>query len=175
MGAEPGKNAEQFDIDVSDSQTHMRGLDRERLSAIIERVLRAEGIARAEISLALVDNPSIHEINKRHLDHDFPTDVISFVLSEPDDETLSGDLVVSTEMAVDMARRDGIDAWTELVLYVIHGLLHICGHDDLTEAGAAEMRRREGELLAQEGLTHHFSPAQTQDETAGRERVSWPG
>jgi hypothetical protein len=57
-----------------------------------------------------------------------------------------------------MAARDGVPAWTELVLYAVHGLLHLCGYDDLTEEGAAAMRRREGELLAAEGLSHPFSP-----------------
>jgi probable rRNA maturation factor len=75
-----------------------------------------------------------------------------------EEDALSGELIVSFETAERMAGRDGADAWTELVLYVIHGLLHLCGHDDLTEDGAAAMRRREGEMLAGEGLAHPFSP-----------------
>jgi probable rRNA maturation factor len=147
-------------IEISDAQTHMPGLDRARLVAIAQAVLAAEAILAAEISVAIVNNTTIHEINRRHLDHDCPTDVISFVLSEPGDDCLSGELVVSAEMAVEMAERDGVSSFTELSLYMIHGLLHLCGHDDLTEAGAAGMRRREAEMLTLAGLSHPFSPVE---------------
>ena len=45
----------------------------------------------------------------------------------------------------------------ELALYIVHGLLHLCGHDDTTESGAAEMRRREDEILSASGITNPFS------------------
>jgi probable rRNA maturation factor len=146
-------------VDVGDTQGHLTGLDRGRLAEVARHVLEAEGIARAEVSIAVVDDPTIHDLNRLHLDHDEPTDVISFVLSDPGDGCLSGELIVSAETAVRMARVDGIEPLTELTLYVVHGLLHLCGHDDLTEPGAASMRRREGELLASLGLAHPFSPA----------------
>jgi probable rRNA maturation factor len=145
------------DVEVGDARSFLGPSDRPRLAALARRVLEAEGVSRAEISIVLVDDPTIHDVNRRHLDHDWPTDVISFVLSDPDEEMLSGELIVSYETAARMAERDGVLAWTELVLYVVHGLLHLCGHDDLTEEGAAAMRWREGELLAAEGLSHPFS------------------
>ncbi len=156
-------------IEISDAQTHLPGLDVRRLAGLAARVLRAEGLDRAEVSIAIVDDPTIRELNRLHLGHDWATDVISFVLSEPGD-TLSGEVVVSAETAVASARRDGLDAGTELMLYLVHGLLHLCGHDDLTEAGASAMRRREGELLAGEGLSHPFSPALA----STREGATWP-
>ncbi len=160
-------------IDISDGQAHLPGLDRLHLSAIARRVLMAEGIDRAEVSIALVNDATIAEINLRHLNHEGPTDVISFLLSEHGDGVLSGELVVSAEMAVEMARRDGIDARTELTLYVIHGLLHLCGHDDLTDPGAAAMRLCEAKHLAAEGLSHPFSPIGGQVDASARERASW--
>ena len=145
-------------VEVSDARSFLDPAARPRLAAIARRVLEAEGTSRAEVSVAIVDDPTIHAVNRDHLDHDWPTDVISFILSEGADDGLAGELVVSFETAARMAERDGVEVWTELVLYVIHGLLHLCGHDDLTEDGAAAMRRREGQLLAREGLAHPFSP-----------------
>ena len=155
-------------VEVGDTRSLLRPADRPRLADVARRVLEAEGVARAEVSIAVVDDPTIHGVNRRHLDHDCPTDVISFLLSDPGDEVLSGELIVSAETAARMARRDGVDTWTELVLYATHGLLHLCGHDDQTEEGAAAMRLREGELLAAEGLSHPFSPA------PAPEVPSWP-
>jgi probable rRNA maturation factor len=155
----PAPDPPRIVVEVGDARSFLTADDRTRLADVARRVLEAEGVSRAEVSIAVVDDRTIHGVNRRHLDHDWPTDVISFVLSEPGDEVLSGELIVSAETAARMARRDGVDTWTELVLYATHGLLHLCGHDDLTEAGAAAMRRREGELLAAEGLSHPFSPA----------------
>jgi probable rRNA maturation factor len=164
-------------VEVGDTQTAFPDLDRTRLAGLARRILQAEGIDRAQVSIAIVDDSTIHEVNRRHLDHDCPTDVISFLLSEPGDDTLSGELVVSAETAVRMARIDGVEPWTELVLYVIHGLLHLCGLDDLTEPGAAAMRGREGELLEAEGLSHPFSPSGPDTEVGAiapdREHAPW--
>src|SRR6187402_2660849 len=73
----------EFVVDISNQQTHLP-VDSRRLSDVVEHVLREEGLDRAEISLALVDDAAIHRVNREHLGHDYPTDVISFVLS-PDD------------------------------------------------------------------------------------------
>ncbi len=146
-------------VEVGDARSFLDPADRTSLAALARRVLEAEGISRAEVSIAIVDDPTIHAVNRDHLGHDWPTDVISFILSGGGDDIFSGEIIVSHETADRMARLDGIDSWTELVLYVIHGLLHLCGHDDLTDDGAAAMRRREGELLACEGLAHPFSAA----------------
>ncbi len=156
----PAEPATAVVVEVGDARSFLGPADRPLLAAIARRVLEAEGISCAEVSIALVDDPTIHAVNRDHLAHDWPTDVISFVLSEGADDRLAGELIVSFETAARMAERDGVGVWTELVLYVIHGLLHLCGHDDLTEEGAAAMRRREGELLRAEGLAHSFSPIQ---------------
>jgi probable rRNA maturation factor len=127
-------------------------VDRARMRQTARTVLEGEGIKEAEISLAFVDNPSIHQLNQRYLQHDEPTDVLSFPLSEPGARKLTGELVIGAEVAKSQAESRGHDVQAELALYVIHGLLHLCGHDDKTVRGTAAMRERERHYLAQLGL-----------------------
>ena len=127
-------------------------VDRKRVREVVRAVLDGEGIADAEISLAFVDNPTIHTLNKRYLDHDEPTDVLSFPLSEPNARRLAGELVIGVEVAQAVAQERGHDVGHELALYVIHGLLHLCGFDDHDAADVAAMRARERHYLQQLGL-----------------------
>jgi probable rRNA maturation factor len=171
VNAVPGRDAPSpIEVEVSDTQGHME-IDPLALTALVRRVLEGEGIARASLSVALVDDATIHAVNRRHLDHDWPTDVISFLFSEPGEPVLSGELVVSAEHALSVARRVGTDPWSELALYVVHGLLHLCGYDDLAAPDVDAMRRREAEILAREGLTNTF-PLVGLAEADDRERES---
>ncbi len=140
-----------FKIDISDLHSQLSAND-ERLRNIIERVLLEERISSADISLALVDDAEIHRINREFLGHDYPTDVISFVLGDPSQalprEHLEGELVVSAETAIREASAHGWSAADELLLYVVHGLLHLCGYDDLTDEDRPVMRSRERQVLS---------------------------
>ena len=127
-------------------------VDRKQVREIVRAVLDGEGVADAEISLAFVDNPTIHTLNKRYLDHDEPTDVLSFPLSEPNAKRLAGELVVGVEVALAQARERNHDVQQELALYVIHGLLHLCGYDDKSDETARAMRSRERHYLQELGL-----------------------
>src|SRR2546423_906766 len=106
-----------LEVEISDTQGHLK-VDPEALARLARGVLAGEGIGRASLSIALVDEATIHAMNRRHLAHDWPTDVLSFRLSEPDDPVLAGELVVSAEMAAATARQAGVDPWAELALYV---------------------------------------------------------
>jgi probable rRNA maturation factor len=127
-------------------------IDRRRLREVVRTVLEGEGVADAEVSLAFVDNPTIQLLNQRYLEHDEPTDVLSFPLSEPNAKQLASELVIGAEVALAQATERGHDVQAELALYVIHGLLHLCGYDDQTEKGAAAMRERERHYLSALGL-----------------------
>jgi probable rRNA maturation factor len=127
-------------------------LDRSALRQAVRQVLEGEGIHDAEISLAFVDNATIHQLNKRYLEHDEPTDVLSFPLSEPNARRLAGELVIGVEVAQAQAAAHGHGVAAELALYVIHGLLHLCGYDDKAPAAATEMRQRERHYLQLLGL-----------------------
>jgi probable rRNA maturation factor len=127
-------------------------IDHARMREAVRSVLASEDEADYEISLAFVDNPTIHRLNQRYLQHDEPTDVLSFPLSEPGARRLAGELVVGVEVAIEQAAARGHDVQIELTLYVIHGLLHLCGYDDHDDVDRAVMRNRERFYLRQLGL-----------------------
>jgi probable rRNA maturation factor len=122
-------------------------VDRARMRETVRVVLEGEGVKDAEISLAFVDNPTIHRLNQRYLQHDEPTDVLTFPLGEPNVKKLAGEVVIGAEVAKAQAEERGHDVQAELALYVIHGLLHLCGFDDHAENDAARMRERERHYL----------------------------
>ena len=150
--------------------------DEADLRAVALHTLAAEGLTLpVALTVVLVDDATIHDLNRRFLDHDEPTDVITFPLSEPGDPELSGELVVSAEMAVATAGESGADPLHELALYVVHGLLHLCGLDDQTPEDADAMRAGEGEALASLGLTNTFPLVGPPDSAVeGMEMKRWP-
>lgn len=158
-------------MEVSDTQSCLP-VDRQALVRLANLVLQREQVARASISIVLVDDATIHGINRRHLGHDWPTDVITFPLSDPGDSELSGELVLSTEMAAATSREAGVDPQAELALYLVHGLLHLCGYDDQNDADSNLMRRREAEILAQAGLPNTYAALVSQiDDSAEQEEA----
>jgi len=97
-------------------------------------------------SISIVDDPTIHRLNREHLDHDWPTDVISFVFDNEDDE-IDGEIIASIDTAARLAQQA---AWTtddELLLYIVHGLLHFAGLDDINPKDRDEMRQAEQDCL----------------------------
>ena len=127
-------------------------VDRPRLKDVARTVLEGEGVTAAAVSLAFVDDATIHRLNKQFLNHDEPTDVITFPLSSPGAKTLEGEIVIGAEVARARAAELRHDEQHELALYVIHGLLHLCGYDDTTHAALRRMRGRERHFLKLLGL-----------------------
>ncbi|MFH1300759.1 MAG: rRNA maturation RNase YbeY [Planctomycetota bacterium] len=155
---------DQFQIKIQNSQHHL-AIDEALLQETACFVLQSEKVAQADISLAIIDNAAIRELNQQYLEHDYDTDVLSFLLEcqldtekqDPDlrgaGKTIEGEIIVSAEMAVSMSESYQWSAANELLLYVIHGLLHLCGYDDLTEEEIQLMRIREQQIFDQRGLT----------------------
>lgn len=134
-----------------------RTVDEVRLKRAVQEVLAEAGVRAGEVSIAIVTDPEMHAVNRQYLDHDYPTDVLSFVL-EFDEEraTLEGQIIASLDYAAKEAERFGWSAEDELLLYVIHGALHLVGHDDHTPAGRTAMRQAEAEHLSRFGLQHRY-------------------
>ncbi len=122
--------------------------DRPACGRLAAAVLSSEGLADYRTSLVLVDNAEILEINRRFLEHDYVTDVIAFPLDDdPDDRSCHGEVVVSAEKALEEARTRGEPPQRELYRYVVHGLLHLAGWDDLAPADRKAMWTRQEDLL----------------------------
>ena len=139
-------------IQVDFCNQSSREVDHRRLILAATRVLEEAELERAQVSLAVIDDPAMHELNRRHLDHDYPTDVLSFVLEQSNGE-LEGEVIVSIETAESQAREYGWAAEDELLLYVIHGVLHLIGYDDKSPEACEEMRLAETRHLGKFGLT----------------------
>ena len=132
-------------------QQRVLPLDEQWLRQIVTVVLSGEGAASASVSVAVLDDKAIHELNRRYLHHDYPTDVLSFVLEEGD-QGLEGEVIVSAETAAREAAGFGWSAADELALYVVHGTLHLLGYDDHEDSDIAAMRAKERHYLARMGI-----------------------
>ena len=125
-------------------------VDRRLLRSRAARVLQALSRARSELSIALVDDATIADMNARYRGESRATDVLSFSLVEGEyadhGGNLLGDVVISVETAARHARRAhrGLDA--EVARLLIHGTLHLLGHDHETDDDARKMRAEERRL-----------------------------
>lgn len=128
-------------VEINNTQKAL-DIDETRLTEALRSVLEGENIRQAQVSLVVVGAGKMHELNRRHLAHDYPTDVLSFTL-ERTEERLEGEIIVSADEALLNAANYGWSAEAELTLYAIHGALHLCGYDDLDDDAAAVMHERE--------------------------------
>ncbi|QVL32288.1 rRNA maturation RNase YbeY [Telmatocola sphagniphila] len=134
------------------SPQEIHPLPYQRLRECARAVVEGEGFKEGKISLAFVDNTTIHRINKQFLNHDEPTDVITFPWSGSGAKKLEGELVIGVEVAIEQAIDRGHSTDEELCLYVIHGCLHLCGYDDRKPKDSKLMRKMERQYLAALGL-----------------------
>ncbi len=140
------------------------------LRQAVRTVLAGESLERAEISVAIVDDAAIHGLNLKYLQHDYATDVLSFLLNSPG-EPLEGEIVLSAETAAREASQYGWNKEDELLLYLIHGTLHLIGHDDTSDAERAAMRAKERRYLAELGRHPRYDerePAPCDSRAVGR-------
>jgi probable rRNA maturation factor len=126
-------------------------VDAEQIELAIRWALADSPYDEATVSIAVVDDETIHELNRQFLAHDYPTDVLSFTL-EDDPPQLEGEIVVSVDTARQNAAEAGWSADDELLLYVIHGTLHLAGYLDKDPEDFAEMRAAEATVLDRLGV-----------------------
>ncbi len=107
---------------------------------------------QGEIGIRVTTDAAIHQINREHLGHDYPTDVISFPYAA-NRPHIEGELVVSVDTASERANELGWSVDHELLLYVVHGTLHIAGMDDHEPQDRLAMRHAEREVMLQLGVS----------------------
>ena len=136
---------------IIDVQLRCRELDvaSERIEAFARTVLTAESYRTGNVDICITDDEEIAAVNREHLGHEGPTDVISFDLgTKPAPHRyVDGEVIVSAQRARQEAERRGIPADQELLRYVAHGLLHLVGYDDGEPDERNKMWARQEQLL----------------------------
>jgi probable rRNA maturation factor len=110
----------------------------------------------ADMTIVLTDDAQLHELNREYLGVDAPTDVLSFPASETDPETGApylGDILISIPRATEQAQAAGHPIEAEVQLLVVHGTLHLLGHDHAEAAEKARMWEAQAEVMSQLGLS----------------------
>jgi probable rRNA maturation factor len=153
----------------------VRVFNRQRARAVDTRLLRRMtrslltetlGLEEFDLAVHLVGARAMAGLNQLHLSHEGPTDVITldysmgYGTSGAANESAkgpAGEIMVCVDVAAEQARRFQATWQTELARYVIHGILHLQGHDDQSAAGRRRMKREEGRLLKELGGRFHLS------------------
>lgn len=128
----------------------LRDVDRRLLRSRAQRVLRELERSGAELSIALVDDATIAELNRKYRNKAGPTDVLSFSQHEGERAGLAGnllgDVVISLETAARQARQAHRGLDSEVAQLLVHGILHLIGHDHEQDDEARVMQRLERRL-----------------------------
>ena len=133
-------------------EVEARPVSDEALCSAVAAALDFGGESGREVSLALVSDETLAELHGRFLDDPSKTDVMSFLLEEDEDgDGAWGEVIVSVDRAREVAKERGLAFEREVVLYVVHGTLHLCGFDDHEDEDRAEMRAAEAAVLAKLG------------------------
>lgn len=111
----------------------------------IEKIIVSENKELGEINYIFCDDDYLHKINVEYLEHDTLTDIITFDYTEGD--ILSGDIFISVERVQDNANDFEVSFQTELLRVMAHGVLHLCGYKDKSDADSLQMRAKEEEKM----------------------------
>jgi probable rRNA maturation factor len=140
----------QNDIEIRFQKRYL-GVDARWVRRILLKTLAYEKKRNSALSVFLTDDKEIRKINKRYLNHDYATDVISFWLKKEhlagSESKYLGDLVVSVETAKNTAKEMRIFFKEELARYLVHGTLHLLGYDDKKPVDKKRMCARQENIL----------------------------
>ncbi|MFH1459202.1 MAG: rRNA maturation RNase YbeY [Candidatus Omnitrophota bacterium] len=126
-------------------------INQKKLRSFAEKVLKNKGIDKTELSVLLVDNLKIKQLNEKYLGKNSATDVLAFRMADGDFNEIHpeilGDVIISLEMAKKCAKQLNSRWEEEVYLYLTHGILHLLGYSDLTEKGFNQMQEMQKEIL----------------------------
>jgi probable rRNA maturation factor len=149
------------------NRQRVRKINLRLLKKIAAALLEDLEIAKAELEIDLVEGPEMTRLNEIFLKHKGSTDVITFDYRfgvppsggkfskksartnrlKPELQTLHGEIFICVDEAVLQAQKFGVSWQSEVVRYIIHGILHLLGHDDLCAGARRKMKREENRLL----------------------------
>ena len=134
-------------IDFEFLEVKIPGFDSEFFISSLESLIGSENFESGEITIVFCTDDYLLEMNKRYLNHDFYTDIITFDYSE--NGVISGDLFISVDRVNDNAGSFSVSVDNELKRVIYHGVLHLCGYKDKTENDEKEMREKENFYINQ--------------------------
>jgi probable rRNA maturation factor len=142
---------ENYRIEVT-SLVRKMPLSTRQIEKIVGTVLSGQKVRRAEISIAIVGDKRMADYAEQYVHKRYRTDVFSFDLTEAGDSQMLGQLIVNSQLARDEADKFKVPAGAELGLYIVHGLLHLCGYDDHSVADATAMHKQTRGYLLKSGF-----------------------
>lgn len=119
-------------------------VDKGSVRALVKATLHYKKVTFKEVAIYFVTENQISQIHGQFFQDPTPTDCISF----PIDETHLGEIFVCPSVAIQYAKKRNLDPYRETALYVIHGLLHLLGYDDLEEKARRTMRKQEKSCMS---------------------------
>lgn len=140
-----------MDVELINRQQRVP-LDEESLVRAVRHVLAKEGVQSGSVSIAVVDDQEMRELNRQYLQHDWSTDVLSFTFAW-DGAHLDGELILGADTGSRVAAGYHGAAADELAWYAVHGALHLVGYDDQEPNDRQRMRAAERSYLLDLGLT----------------------
>lgn len=132
-----------IEVSVFDNSS-FKYLPKSKTEKVVRGVILAEGIQQAEINVVFADDDFIHSLNREYLDHDYVTDVISFVIES---QPLIGEIYIGVEQARRQAKEYKVSLSNEIIRLAAHGMLHLAGYDDATEEERHQMHELENKYL----------------------------
>lgn len=116
-------------------------IDIDHLSSWIDKIIEKEGCETGDISVIFVSDEYLLQVNNQYLEHDYFTDIITFDYSE--DHIVSGDLFISVDTVLSNSQDFNVTFLQELHRVIIHGVLHLIGFDDKSDADQEIMTKME--------------------------------
>ncbi|AHZ16662.1 rRNA maturation RNase YbeY [Bacillus velezensis] len=151
-------------IDIVDETNSVSADALQEVEKLLQFAAEKEGVQdQAEVSVTIVTNEEIREINRDYRGKDTPTDVISFALEEEGEDEVEivgadmplvlGDIIISADRTKEQAEEYGHSFMRELGFLAVHGFLHLLGYDHMTKEEEEEMFSKQKDLLDEYGLT----------------------
>ncbi len=137
--------------------------DSDAIKRLVKYTCLKYGINSADISIAIADDDTISNVHREFLGKNSPTDVISFNLSDVGEKIKTFEIIANSDLAQRCAKERGSRLEAELMLYILHGLLHNIGFDDLCEEDFNRMHTIENDILEELGYGRVFGEENFQD------------
>lgn len=148
-------------VNVTNSQ-NLVTLNFSEIEALVACILSYKGVRCDELSIHCVSSEDISKLHEEYFNDPSPTDCITFPIDDKEEETfykVLGDIFICPEVALNYAQAHLVSFEEELTLYIVHGLLHLLGYDDIEEEERALMKQEEAScmnLLKEKGLILHL-------------------